>query len=304
MLLTKLQRGTAMSIMIGEAVLVSFAGLIFRSIENANIWQISFYRGLVLIGTIGLILCLQYRRKFFSYIIKIGIPGVLGGVTMAGAQLCYIESMTHTTIANTVFTMSAIPFITAILARIFLKERLRRATVFTMIIAALGIYIMIAEGLEIGSLYGNLMALAAAVSFSCFAVIVRHHRGINMLPVLLISGLINALAGLIFLDNDYTISLNDLLLCVLWGAVIQSLGFSLFILAAQSLVAAELTLFMLLEFSLGPIWVWLGVGEIPTFSTLVGGSLVFFSVSVLTISELKRGGWGPEKTGLRDQNNL
>ena len=117
-----------------------------------------------------------------------------------------------------------------------------------------------------------------------------------MLPVLLISGLINALVGLILLDNDFTISLDDLLLCVLWGAVIQSLGFSMFILAAQSLVAAELTLFMLLEFSLGPIWVWLGVGETPTFFTLVGGSLVLFSVSVLTISELKRGNKRLEKT--------
>ncbi len=285
-----------MSIMIGEAVLVSFAGLIFRSIEHANIWQISFYRGLVLIGTISLVLLFQYRSTIFSHIFRIGIPGLLGGTTMAGAQLCYIESMTHTTIANTVFTMSAIPFITAILARIFLKERLRGATIFTMVMAAIGIYIMIAEGLKIGSLYGNLMALAAAISFSCFAVIVRQHRGINMLPVLLISGLINASVGLILLDNDFTISVNDLLLCVLWGAVIQSLGFSMFILAAQSLVAAELTLFMLLEFSLGPIWVWLGIGETPTFFTLVGGSLVLFSVSVLTISELKRGNKRLEKT--------
>ena len=91
---------------------------------------------------------------------------------------------------------------------------------------------MIAEGLEIGSLYGNLMALAAAISFSCFAIIVRQHRGINMLPVLLISGLINALAGLILLDNDFTVSLEDLLFCFLWDAVIQSLDISLFILAA------------------------------------------------------------------------
>ena len=135
-----------MSIMVGEAVLVSFAGLIFRNIEHANIWQISFYRGLVLIGTIGLVRCFQYRRKFFLQILKVGALGLLGCATMAGAQLCNIESMTHTTIPNTVFTMSAIPFITAVLARIFLNEWLRRATVLAMIVAVLGIYIMIAEG--------------------------------------------------------------------------------------------------------------------------------------------------------------
>lgn len=291
---THLQRGTAMSIMVGEAVLVSFAGLIFRSMEHANIWQISFYRGLVLIGTISLILFLQYHKKIFSHIFRIGAPGFIAGTLMAVAQLCYIESMTHTTIANTVFTMSAIPFITAALARIFLKEKLRPATMFTMAVAALGIYIMIAEGLKIGSLYGILMAAAAAFSFSCFAVIVRQHRGINMLPVLLISGLVNSIVGLILLDNNFTISTNDLMLCILWGALIQSLGFYLFILAAQSLVAAELTLFMLLEFSLGPIWVWLGVGETPTLDTLIGGTLVLFSVSLLTFNELR--GDAPNKT--------
>ena len=289
-----LQRGTAMSIMVGEAMLVSFAGLIFRSMEHANIWQISFYRGLVLIGTISLILFLQYHTKIFSHIIRIGAPGFIAGTLMAVAQLCYIESMTHTTIANTVFTMSAIPFITAALARIFLKEKLRRATLFTMAVAALGIYIMIAEGLKIGSLYGILMAAAAAFSFSCFAVIVRQHRGINMLPVLLISGLVNTIVGLFLLDNNFRISTNDLMLCILWGALIQSLGFYLFILAAQSLVAAELTLFMLLEFSLGPIWVWLGVGETPTLDTLIGGTLVLFSVSLLTFNELR--GDAPNKT--------
>ena len=284
---THRHRGTAMSIMVVEAVLVSFAGLIFRSIEHANIWQISFYRGLVLIGTISFILYLQYRTKLFFHIFRIGLPGFIGGTLMAVAQLCYIESMTHTTIANTVFTMSAIPFITAILARIFLKENLRRATMLTMAVAALGIYIMIAEGLKIGSLYGILMAVAAAISFSCFAVIVRQYRGINMLPVLLISGLVNAIVGFALMDNNFAISYNDLMLCILWGALIQSLGFYLFILAAQSLIAAELTLFMLLEFSLGPIWVWLGFGETPTQDTLIGGTLVLFSVSLLTLSELK-----------------
>ena len=280
--------------MVGEAVLVSFAGLIFRSMEYANIWQISFYRGLVLIGTISLILFLQYHAKIFSHIFRIGAPGFIAGTLMAVAQLCYIESMTHTTIANTVFTMSAIPFITAALARILLKEKLRRATMFTMAVAALGIYIMIAEGLKIGSLYGILMAAAAAFSFSCFAVIVRQHRGINMLPVLLISGLVNSIVGLFLLDNNFTISTNDLMLCILWGALIQSLGFYLFILAAQSLVAAELTLFMLLEFSLGPTWVWLGFGETPTLDTLIGGALVLFSVCILTFNELR--GDTPNKT--------
>jgi drug/metabolite transporter (DMT)-like permease len=157
-----------------------------------------------------------------------------------------------------------------------------------MTVAAAGILVMMAEGFGIGSSYGNAMALVTACCFSSFAVIVRRYRQIDMLPTLLVSGAIIVLVALILRVDDLGISLHDLLLCFLWGGLLSGLANWMFIVASRHLVAAEVTLFMLLEFALGPVWVWLFVGETPTLWTLAGGTLVIASVTLRALIELRR----------------
>jgi len=290
------RRGFAMGLMVACSVVISFGGLILRSMEVADAWQVNFYRAISLIGAISVILLFQYRRNTISHIRKIGRPGLFGGTLLAVAGITFIQALTNTTIANTLFTMSAIPFITAALARIFLKERLQRATIITIFVAALGIFVMIAEGVGIGSIYGNAMALMTAICFSSFTVIVRHNREIDMLPTLLVSGLLVGSIALIVRADDLAIPLHDILLCFLWGGLLSGFANWTFIIATRHLVAAEVTLFMLLEFALGPIWVWLFVGETPTRWTLVGGTLVIVAVVVRTMIELRSAG-SPLKRG-------
>jgi drug/metabolite transporter (DMT)-like permease len=171
----------AMTLMVVSSVLISFGGLIIRNMEQADTWQINFYRALALLSSIALILAFQHRRNTLATIRKIGRPGLLGGGLLAVAGITFLQALTHTTVANTLFTLSAIPFITAALARIFLKETLQRATLLTMLLAAVGIIAMVAEGIGLGSGYGNAMALVTAFGFAGFAVIVRHNRRIDML---------------------------------------------------------------------------------------------------------------------------
>jgi drug/metabolite transporter (DMT)-like permease len=283
------RRGFAMGLMVLSSVLISFGGLIMRNMEAADAWQINLYRSLAFMVAVTLILLLRYRRDTIVRVRAIGRLGLLGGGLLAVAGIAFIQALTHTTVANTLFTLSAIPFITAGLARVLLKERLRRATLVTMLVAALGIFVMVAEGFGLGSGsgYGNAMALLTALGFSGFAIIVRHNRRIDMLPTLLVSGTIIALVSLAARFDDLGVSLNDLLLCFLWGGVLSGLANGMFIVASRHLVAAEVTLFMLLEFALGPVWVWLFVDEVPTLWTLVGGVLVIASVTLRAILELR-----------------
>ena len=281
------RRGFAIGLIVASSVLISFGGLIMRSIEAADAWQINLYHALAFIAAVALILLLRYRRDTIVRIRAIGRPGLLGGALLAVAGIAFIQALINTTVANALFTLSAIPFITAALARVLLKERLRRVTLVTMLVAALGIFVMVAEGVGIGSGYGNAMALLTALCFSGFAIIVRHNRRIDMLPTLLVSGAIIALAALALRFDDLGISLNDLLLCFLWGGVLSGLANGMFVVASRHLVAAEVTLFMLLEFALGPVWVWLFVGEVPTVWTLLGGVLVIASVTLHAVLELR-----------------
>ena len=279
-------RQLAILLMIASSVVISFSGLVVRLLEAGPL-VMNFYRALFLMGAILVLLFLRYRGAAIVRVIGVGWPGLMAGAMLAGAGITFLQSMTHTTVANTLFVLGGIPFVTAGLAWIFLKEKPSRPTLVTMIIAFFGIVIMIGEGFTIGSVYGNLMALMTTFFFSIYAVIVRFNRQVDMVPAILISTvLIMAMTGLTQ-RGELPISKNDLWLCLLWGGVMSGFTSASFIVASRHIVAAELTIFMLLEFALGPVWVWLFVNEIPSKWTLAGGALVIVAVLGRSILELR-----------------
>ncbi|MEO9874902.1 MAG: DMT family transporter [Anderseniella sp.] len=282
------RRAWAMGLMIVSSVSISFGGLVIRAIEAADVWQINFYRSVALVVMVALIMSLRHGRAAMTRTRGIGRPGLLAGVMLAGAGICFLQSITNTTVANTLFMLSAIPFFTAALARVFLGERLMRTTVMAMCAAAVGIVVMVSGGIGAGSLYGNMMGLLTAFCFSCYTIIVRRYRGIEMLPALMVSGCIIIVISLVLRWGNLAIPLGDILLCFLLGGILSGLANALFIAASKHLAAAELTLFMLLEFALGPVWVWLFIAETPTRATIAGGTIVIGSVAIRAGLELTR----------------
>ena len=282
------RRGFAMMLMIVSSVVISYGGLVHRSFEAPDPWQINIYRSLSLMVAILIILMIQTRGQAVKEVRSIGYAGVWAGAIMAVAGISFMQALQNTTVANTMFTLSAIPFITAAMAWVFLRESLSKVTLAAMLTTALGIGIMVSDGAGGGgSFYGNAMALLTAASFSAFAVIVRSNRHINMLPALFMSGLFITVVAVVASFDDWAMSLHDILLCVLWGGVMSGVGNGMFIIASRHLVAAELTLFMLLEFALSPLWVWMFVGESPTRWALLGGSIVISSVAIRAIIEMQ-----------------
>lgn len=126
----------AMALMVISSVSISFGGLILRNIDDADVWQINFYRSLALVFTVTLIMLFRYRGQTVQKVRQIGRPGLVAGALLAGAGIAFLQAITNTTVANTLFTLSAIPFLSAFLAWLFLHEMLRRSTLVTMLAAA------------------------------------------------------------------------------------------------------------------------------------------------------------------------
>jgi len=280
------RHGYAVGLMVSSSVVISFTGLIVRHLD-ADPMVMNFYRAVSLTVAVILILVVRYRRMAITHVIGIGWSGLLGGAMLTVAAISFLQSMTHTTVANTLFVLGAIPFFAAGLAWIVLGERPARATIVAMILAFTGITVMLGEGFGSGSIYGNLMALLTASCFAVYTVIVRHKRQVNMLPTLLVSTLLIMMVAGITRDDLLDISQSDLFLCLLWGGVLSGFTSVCFIVASRHLAAAELTLFMLLEFALGPIWVWLFLNEVPSRWTLLGGALVIVAVVARALLELR-----------------
>ncbi|MGB0634232.1 MAG: DMT family transporter [Paracoccaceae bacterium] len=276
----------AMILMIISSTVISFGGLIIRNIETADTWQINFYRSIAFAMAIGLVLVFRYRKSTLRQFSGIGWFGIIAGFLLAFAGIAFLQAITNTTVAATLFTLSSIPFITAAFAWFFLREKIKQSTFIAMVFAAIGIFIMILEGFSFGTVFGNLMAFLCALGFSGYATIIRRNRSVDMLPTFVVSSLIVILIVLFVKSGNVSVPIYDLILCFTLGGIVAGFSNALFIISSRHLLAAELTFFMLLEFTLGPIWVWLFINEVPTQWTIIGGLIVILSVIFNTLSEL------------------
>ena len=127
-----------------------------------------------------------------------------------------------------------------------------------------------------------------ALGFSGYATIIRRNRTVEMLPTFIVSSVIVILIVLVVKSWDVVVPLYDLILCFTLGGIVAGFSNALFIISSRHLLAAELTFFMLLEFALGPVWVWLFINEVPTQWTIIGGLIVILSVISNTLSEVYR----------------
>ena len=264
----------------------SSAGILVRLVEHADGWQILFFRSVSFSLTVLLFMIVKdgfgLRRRFFS----IGVPGVVVALCLGGAFIAYIISMLLTTVANAVFILSASPFMTALMSRWLLKEQISTLSWICMTAGLCGVAFMVADGLLSGTVAGSAVALIATAGYAASIVAYRAGKDIDMMPATCLAGVFAALISLA-LVSDFAIGRNDLVVACLLGAFQIGGQYILITLAAKHVPATEITLLMLLEVVAAPIWVWIGVGEVPALLTLIGGAIVLSAVAVQAVAGLK-----------------
>ena len=267
-------RHIGIAMVVISALLFSFNGLILRQMTEASALQATFYRSASMSVALLLVFLLIYRGHTGARISAIGLRGVVAGGFLGLATITIFIAMNHTTVANTVFINSAVPFFSTALAWLFLGEKIPRLMLICMATAFAGVAVMVTGSIGVNEIFGSLMAVTSALVFAIFVVILRSRQQINMTPVVAVSGLITCVFILAMTGGDLSVPLRDLVLALIWGAAIAALGHSLFVLAAARLVAGEVTFVMLLENVLAPTWVWLVLREVPALATFTGGAIV------------------------------
>ncbi|MFV2032970.1 MAG: DMT family transporter, partial [Gammaproteobacteria bacterium] len=262
-------------------------GIFLRNIESATGWQILFYRGLAFSTMLFLVLLYRYRGKTVAAFRAIGAPGVWAAVVLGLGSIAYVFAILMTTVANALFIIGASPLVTAFVGWVFLRERTSKFGITAMLISLIGIGFMFADGLIEGRWRGNIAALIVVASFVVFLLIVRNRRDIDMLPATCLGGLVMAGVSGFFADN-LVVSNYDLVIALLMGCVQFGIGFMCFTVASRYIMASEVALFSLTESILGPIWVWIGVGEIPSLLTLAGSAIVLVSVGSYCIVGIRQ----------------
>jgi drug/metabolite transporter (DMT)-like permease len=259
-------------------VFLSLSGILLRNIESASGWQILFYRGLAFSSMLFCILLFKYRSGVFGAFRAIGRPGIWAAIVLGLGSICYVYAILLTTVANAVFIIGSAPLATALVGWLILKERTPKFGIIAMLVSLIGIGLMFADGLLEGRWLGNVVALLVVASFVAFLMIVRSRRHVDMLPATCLGGLVmGGVAGLV--ADNLVISNHDLVISLLMGFVQFGIGFWCFTVATRYIMASEVALFALTESILGPIWVWIGVGEEPSLLTILGSGIVLVCVS-------------------------
>ena len=272
--------------------IVLFAGLfwslgpyVVRNIDAANSvpWQYLFTRGIVIFLLLNCFLYFEEGIKFYKNYLKVGLSGILGGLGLAIAMISFIWSITNTFAAITLLCLAAMPFITALLSFLFLKEKISLSVWLTIILAAIGIVIMAVGNKNTGSIIGLIFGLASALGFAIFSVTLRWRRQTPKFTTVSIAGLICAIiSGFVILNQDlnFLSSSKNQALFATHGSLV-CIGLILYSMGSKHIQAAELTLLSLTEVIGGIFWVWLpwlGINEIPSNNTIIGGFLIFVSI--------------------------
>jgi len=275
----------AIPVVLFAGLLWSFGPLVVRYMDNPQLvpWQYIFGRGLTIFILLNLYLFFEEGKNFYKNYFKIGLSGVIGGSGLGIAMITFIYSITNTSAAVTLLCLAAMPFFTALLAFLFLREKISLNVWISIIIASVGIIIMAVGNTGEKSLIGFVFGLTSSIGFSVFSVTLRWRKETPKFTTVAFAGffcfvfstIVILTNDLVFFASSYNgalFSLHGTLVC--FGLILYSIG-------SKAIPAAELTLLSLTEVVGGIFWVWLpilGINEVPSTNTVIGGFFLFVSL--------------------------
>ena len=266
------------------AVTLSFGGLIVKSFEGSTLWQILFWRSFFFCIVIIIFLLINYKKKFFSSIISSGLPGIIGGIILGFGFFSYVFAMYNTTVANANFIIQTQTLFLAIFGYIFLKEKIAKITLISIILAISGITLMLGHSLTSGQILGNIVAFIMPISFAALIIIVRKYPSIDMVPLQLIAGIIAMVIGY-YAAGRIDVSLYDIFLGFIAGFFQVGLGFIFITIGARSTPSAVVGIIMMSEAIFGPLWAWIFINEQPQTIVFIGGSIILLAVLIQLVNK-------------------
>ena len=280
----------AVPVVLFAGLIWSFGPLVVRYMNDPQLipWQYIFGRGSTIFILLNLYLFFEEGKDFYKNYFKMGISGLIGGSGLGIAMICFMFSITNTSAAITLLCLAAMPFFTALLAFLFLREKITLNVWISIIIATIGIAIMAIGTDNQNTMVGFIFGITSSVGFSIFSVSLRWRKETPKFTTTAFAGFFCVIfASIMILTNDlvfFSSSYNSALFS-LHGTLV-CLGLILYSIGSKAIPAAELTLLSLTEVIGGIFWVWLplfGINEIPTNNTIIGGFFLFVSLTYYSL---------------------
>ena len=275
----------AIPVVLVAGLIWSFGPLVVRYMHEPQLvpWQYIFTRGLTIFMILNLYLFFEEGFNFYKNYFKIGMSGIIGGSGLGIAMVTFIYSITNTSAAITLLCLAAMPFFTALLGFLFLKEKISFNVWIAIVIATVGMIIIALGNTNQNSLIGLIFGMTSSIGFSIFSVTLRWRKETPKFTTVAFAGFFCVIISTIFIlsngSNFFSSSYNGVMFS--FHGTLVCIGLILYSIGSKAIPAAELTLLSLTEVIGGIFWVWLplfGINEIPSTNTIIGGFFIFMSI--------------------------
>lgn len=269
-------------------------GIFIMSVESLMIkyttvssFVFSFYLGIfIFASTAGSLL---FKKKEY---VKNALTSSFGmliicATMMAISNIFFITAVKTTIVANVVIIFSTSALFSSLIAYLLYKEKMTRNIFYASFFMFIGLFIIFSDELSFGSMEGNIYALLCTILFSVSFVLLSKYKEMDRVVLTALSGVALSVITY-FLSDDLKIDTTNLLIVMSMGLVISSISRVLIGNGAKYISASEVSLLMLIETIMAPIWVWIFLNEIPSSNTYIGGSIIILTLIVNSLYTLKK----------------
>jgi drug/metabolite transporter, DME family len=276
------------ALVLSSAVAWSTAGFFARMVP-VDIWIVVFWRGIFGGLSIAVLAMIERRRFGFDFRRAFSLGGIALILISATGKIAFLYALQNTTVANVTVLYATLPFMTAILAWLWFREKAERRTLIGSLVAGIGVLITVAgsTGLGGGHILGDLAALFMTLTMAMMTVIMRRHRDVPMLEAAALSGFVAAMVAFPMAE-PFSIATTDILWLALFGLVTQGGGLGIYTMGARRLPSAQAALLSASEVPMSPLWVWIFFQEVPAQETFIGGGLVLAAILWNIAAELRK----------------
>lgn len=277
-----------------KGLALTSSGIFIMSLESLFIkyttvsaMVLSFYLGIFIF--VSMMTTLLFKKKEY---IKKTLKSSLGiliicAFIMGASNIFFISAIKITTVANVVIIFSTSALFSSLIAYLLFKEKITKNIFYASFFMFIGLMIIFNDKLEVGSLKGNIFAVCCTMLLSLSFVIMSRYKEMNRLLLIAFAGLALSIFAF-FLSDDLAIDINNILVIMLMGLVVSSFSRVLMGTGARYINAAEMSLLMLIETVMAPVWVWIFLNEIPSTYTFIGGSIIIFTLIINSMYTLNK----------------
>jgi drug/metabolite transporter (DMT)-like permease len=282
-------RNTAIGIalVLSSAVAWSTAGFFARTVP-VDLWIVVFWRGIFGGLSIATLAMIERRRFGFDWKRALSLGGIALIAMSAAGKIAFLYALQNTTVANVTVIYATLPFITAILAWLWFRERAERRTMIGSLVAGAGVIVTVSGSAGLGGhVLGDLAALGMTFTMAVMTVIMRRHRDVPMLEAAALSGIAAAIIAFP-MGDPFSATMTDVLWLAAFGIVTQGGGLGIYTMGARRLPSAQAALLSASEVPMSPLWVWIFFSEVPARETFFGGGLVLAAILWNIGTELRK----------------